>query len=109
MVDLFFGDGEGPYIPEFDPEWFLENDSPQRELQEQVDKELDEQEVKGTAHEKRAEEVTKVPLSARHGGVETRGKPFERWLEKVLRGEKKITDPLEFTDEEFDRIKNSEL
>lgn len=70
---------------------------------------LEAQKIADDITESRKDEpkITKMPLSSRHGGKdgEVRGKPFERWLEKYFRGEKKLTDPLDLTEEE----RNSEL
>jgi len=54
-------------------------------------------------------EQVKVPLSTRYTGEEERGKPFEKWYLSVLRGQKKVTDPLEYTEEELFAIAQSEL
>jgi hypothetical protein len=51
----------------------------------------------------------KVPLSTRHNNDEEKGKPFERWYLDVLRGRKKITDPLDYTEKELFLIAQAEL
>ena len=54
-------------------------------------------------------EPVKVPLSDRHSSNNKRGKPFERWYISVLKGQKKITDPLDYTEEELFLIAQAEL
>ena len=55
------------------------------------------------------EEHTKVPLSTRHTNEDGKGKPFERWYLNFLRGQKKITDPLDYTEKELFLIAQTEL
>ena len=54
-------------------------------------------------------EQVKVPLSTRHTTEIERGKPFERWYLNFLKGQKKITDPLEYTEKELYQIARAEL
>lgn len=54
-------------------------------------------------------EQVKIPLSARHNNETERGKPFERWYLNVLKGQKKITDPLDYTEKELFLIAQEEL
>lgn len=54
------------------------------------------------------QKITKIPLSQRYFGSGG-GKPFERWLVKVLAGQRKITDPLEYTEEELEAALKDEL
>lgn len=116
MDGIFFGDGEGgPYIPEFDPDWFREEHKERRKADRQMAEGLDERDLKEEVLDRKqkqrtkSREVKKVPLSSRHGESEVRGKPFERWVHDVVRGRKKISDPLDFTKEELEKKLNSEL
>jgi len=54
-------------------------------------------------------EQVKVPLSSRHTTEIERGKPFERWYLSFLKGQKKITDPLDYTEKELFLIAQEEL
>ncbi len=54
-------------------------------------------------------EQVKVPLSTRHTNETERGKPFERWYLDFLKGRKKITDPLDYTEKELFLIAQKEL
>jgi hypothetical protein len=54
-------------------------------------------------------ELAKVPLSSRFNNDTERGKPFERWYLDVLRGQKKVTDPLDYTEKELFLIAQVEL
>ncbi|TET61108.1 MAG: hypothetical protein E3J47_05740 [Candidatus Stahlbacteria bacterium] len=54
-------------------------------------------------------EQAKVPLSSRHTTEIERGKPFERWYLNFLKGQRKITDPLDYTEEELYQIAQTEL
>lgn len=102
-MDIFFGDGEGPFIPEFDPDWFLEDEAnTENQSEDPTDKTPEYKVQKANPVE------SKVPLSSRHGEGR-KGKPFERWWLDVLAGRKKITDPLEYTEEEIDAILEVEL
>lgn len=102
-MDIFFGDGEGPFIPEFDPDWFLEDEAEVKDLSEDSADEAPEYKVKKSSPDEK-----KVPLSSRHG-ERRKGKPFERWWLDVLAGNKKITDPLEYDEEEIDAMLEIEL
>jgi len=105
-MDIFFGDGGGPYIPDFDPEWMfdIEEDPMQREA---LDDALRDNEdlVEDIAS---SQEPQKIPLASRHA-QEKKGSPFMRWAVQVATGQKKCTDPLEYTEEELDAKLQDEL
>ncbi|RLI66034.1 MAG: hypothetical protein DRO67_01770 [Candidatus Asgardarchaeum californiense] len=73
--------------------------------------EIDEDKIAKQLLKKRKsnKEQTKVPLSTRHTEEIERGKPFERWYLNVLRGKKKVTDPLDYTEKELYQIALAEL
>lgn len=102
-MDIFFGDGDGPFIPQFDPDWFLKNedDEVKDPSEDSTDKTPEYEPSKPPVEQK-------VPLSERHNEGK-KGKPFERWWLDVLAGKKKITDPLEYTKEELDIMLAEEL
>jgi len=56
-----------------------------------------------------SKEQVKVPLSTRHNNEDERGKPFEKWYLNVLRGQKKVTDPIDYTEKELYLIAQAEL
>lgn len=102
-MDIFFGDGGGPYIPEFDPEWMFEmNDDPLQE--EALDDALRDNDETIHEHE---QEIQKIPLAERHRNK--KGSAFMRWAIDVAQGRKKCTDPLEYTDEELDAMLQAEV
>jgi hypothetical protein len=68
--------------------------------------EMDEREIAEHLLAERKHEIKKVPLAARHGSGEVKGKPFERWLHEYLSGSKKLTDPLEYTAEEDEKLRS---
>ena len=96
-MNIFFGDGDGPFIPEYDPDWFLEDDY------EQEEPELKERNIRENILGR-----DKVPLKDRNL-KEEKGKPFERWYLNVLKGQRKVTDPLDFTEEEQEEMLKAEL
>ena len=111
-MDIFFGDGGGPYVPSFDPEWmFGDSDFVDDSYPEDRDVDMIEREALDDAlrdNDSELDRIQKVPLSSRHTDKK-KGSPFMRWACKVATGQKKCTDPLEYTDEERDAMLQAEL
>lgn len=71
----------------------------ERELMNQAEEPgIDERELRERLIKDRQGPMKKVPLASRH---EERGKPFERWLQRYLRGEVGLNSKITYTREEL--------
>jgi len=110
--DPFWGDDGGPYIPVFDPEYFLDdqfsdpsssaNHALQNAVDDAVEEALEERKIAEDILERREgkqDTPIKVPLAQRN---ETKGHmtPFGRWATKANIDHKRAEDEIEYTKEE---------
>jgi len=116
--EFFINEGaDGLFIPEFDPDYFLE---PEPQIDKQILPEgIDERELRENIIRRKSSRnlnaqiegepvVTKIPLHKRHEQKSKTGSPLARWMGAVLKGTKSVDDPLEYTKEELDQILDNE-